>query len=75
MLPDGAVAVKQLTVDSSGGDVPAQIHFGTSYALKNSIPATEHSSVALGPRAKLRFANACLHPSNPAAHPCAAGKL
>jgi len=32
------------------------------YALKNSSPATEHSSVALGLRAKLRFANACPRP-------------
>ena len=38
-------------------------------------PVTEHSSVPLRPRSKLRFENACLHPSNSAALPCAAGKL
>ena len=32
--------------------------------MENSSPATEHSSVALGLRTKLRFVNACPRPWN-----------
>jgi len=38
-------------------------------------PVTEHSSAPLRLRPKPRLENACLQPSNPAAHPDAARKF
>ena len=46
-------------------DRASPIHGATSQALPNpslAVPATEHSSVALGLRTKLRFVNACPRP-------------